>query len=222
MTSGCGRASCSATPVSGTTGRLNAIVSVLSADTSVAPCTGCVLATSRKPAVMNLKDRSPCSFRPDALAASALNVTRYSVLRARRSVGVNVSWFPRTLTSPGTCGSMLNALLVLAGSMVWSNVTTTGAAMNCYSPRSGLTLTTVGGKGGRVGVGSGVGASGATAVGAAAWAGAALPAEGTGAATVRLGAGVALPLHADKVTSTMIAAIDRRRFTVRVCMTTSA
>jgi hypothetical protein len=38
--------------------------------------------------------------------------------------------------------------------MGWSKVIVTGAASSCSSPRSGLMLTTVGGKGGRVGVGT--------------------------------------------------------------------
>jgi hypothetical protein len=50
---------------------------------------------------------------------------------------------------------MLNALLVLAGSIGWSNMTTTGAEITCSSPRSGLILMTVGGSGARVGVGAG-------------------------------------------------------------------
>jgi hypothetical protein len=70
-------------------------------------------------------------------------------------VGLKVNALPLTFTSPGTFGSMLNALDVLAGSIGWSNVTTTGAEMTCSCPRSGLMLTTVGGKGARVGVGAG-------------------------------------------------------------------
>ena len=55
---------------------------------------------------------------------------------------------------------MANAARVVAGSIGWSKVTTTGAARAASSPRSGVTLTTVGGSGARVGVGSGAAVGG--------------------------------------------------------------
>ena len=56
MISGWGRLACSRVPTSGTTGRLNATVMGLSTLTPLAPSAGWVFATSRKPAVVNLKE----------------------------------------------------------------------------------------------------------------------------------------------------------------------
>ena len=155
MTNGAGSSACPATSVSGATGRLNATVMGLSRATPSAPFAGCVLVTSRKPAVANLNATGWASFRPAALVALLARVTWYSAPRFSRSVGEKVNRLPSTFTSPGTCGSMLKAELVLAGSIGWSNVTITGAESTCSSPRSGVTLTTMGGSGSRVGVGAG-------------------------------------------------------------------
>ena len=89
------------------------------------------------------------------LAALSANVTRYSVPRLNGLAGVKLSALPCTFTWPAVFGSMANAAPVVAGSIGWSKVTTTGAARIASSPRSGVTLTTVGGSGARVGVGSG-------------------------------------------------------------------
>ena len=55
---------------------------------------------------------------------------------------------------------MANAARVVAGFIGWLKVTTTGAARVASSPCSGVTLTTVGGSGARVGVGSGAAVGG--------------------------------------------------------------
>ena len=140
---------------SATTGRLNAIVMALSTAASSVPSAGWVLVISRKPAVVNLNETGCSIFSPEALAALAARVTRYSAPRLNGSVGVKVNWPPRTCTMPGTSGSMLNAASVASASIGWSNVITTGWSTGCSSPRPGAMLTTAGGKGARVGVGTG-------------------------------------------------------------------
>ena len=108
---------------------------------------------------------------------------------------------PCTLTSPFTLGSMANAAPVVAGSIGWSKVTTTGAASTASSPRSGVTLTTVGGSGARVGVGSGAAVGGFAGLLAGACAGASADAVTGGAA----GAGAGLAEHALRTISTIAA-----------------
>ena len=160
ITSGWGRPACSPVPTSGTTGRLNATVIVFSVLTWSAPSAGWVFVTSSMPVVVNLKAMGRWSGKPAELVALSASVTWYSALRFSGSAGEKVSALPCTLTSPFTLGSMANAARVVAGSIGWSKVTTTGAARAASSPRSGVTLTTVGGSGARVGVGSGAAVGG--------------------------------------------------------------
>ena len=105
----------------------------------------------------NLYETGRASLRPVALAALSLTLITYCPARWSGSAGVKVSCRSRTTTVPLTAGSMAKAPDVLAASIGWSKVTTTGAVRRCSSPRSGLTVTTVGGSGARVGEGSAVG-----------------------------------------------------------------